>query len=275
MKSTIHATQNPLSAEKLTDPQVLVAFLSVLTHDVKAPIRHMRMHLGDIRSVLKTQEGNPEAGGIQQALSNSDRSLNRLKRIADKLSEYHISLLPIQPDLVSLEEIFHEEQMKLKGLIDQTEATITIERLPSVMGDREQLSILINNIMENALLYHGSLAPQILVTAHNTNGQNQVMVRDNGQGITGQQLEHIFKPFTRLHSKDQIEGAGLGLWIARTIAENHYMTLILERNDTESNCSEKTQPSTQGQAHAAVESNPSQKTEGPNHGCRAILSWAP
>lgn len=275
-------------ADALTDPKILENFLSVLVHDVKAPIRHMRMHLGDINDagIALTQAAQNSASAnasanassnttseaseaLSQALNNADKSMHRLKRIADKLGEYHISLLPPQPDLVPLQALCQAEQRKLQTLIHAQGATITIDTLPSLMGDREQLGLIVNNLLENALLYRGEAAPTIHISTEKTNGYQRLIIQDNGQGIPENQLEQVCKPFVRLHAKDLIEGAGLGLWIAKTLAEKHYMQLILENNPaTDDERGEKTTELSSNQATDSL------APTSPNRGCRAILQWS-
>lgn len=255
-------------ADTLTEPSTLENFLSVLVHDIKAPIRHMRMHLEDISDAAGADQENPNdtynQDDLKSALNNADKSMHRLKRIADKLGEYHISLLQPQPDLVPLGELCQKEQSKLEHLITQTGATVTIDTLPSIMGDREQLGLILNNLLENALLYHGDTPPHIRISAEKTNGHQRLIIQDNGQGIPENQLPQVTKPFVRLHAKDSIEGAGLGLWIAKTLAEKHYMKLFLENNPNTTTQSE-TPDSNVDEAAA---------TNDPNRGCRAILQWA-
>lgn len=254
-------------ATVLTDPAMLEKFLAVLAHDIKAPIRHLRMHLSDIHDACPPAQGSDDAHNLAQALSHSTRSLNRLKRIADKLSEYHISLLPPKPDAIALTTVFQEAQYKLQPLIDETGAQITMTSLPSVMGDREQLGLMATNLLENALLYHGQVAPFIRINATQSQTHQTITIEDNGQGIPDNQLDRVFEPFVRLHAKDVIEGAGLGLWIARTIAESHHMSLTLAPNDQapKADLTDSPTPPTPTE-HTAT---PTQEKPG----CRAVLSW--
>jgi light-regulated signal transduction histidine kinase (bacteriophytochrome) len=221
------------------------------------------MHLGDISEACQPIGDTEATQQIRQGLTNADKSLGRLKRIADKLGEYHLSLLPPQPELVPLTELVTAEHYKLQKLIDQKQATITIApSLPSIMADREQLGTIINNVLENALLYSGVETPQISITAVKEGERQCLIIQDNGVGIPEHQLPKIMKPFVRLHAKDAIEGAGLGLWVAATLADKHYMQLTV-RNTPAVSAPDANTPNT----------NKPDATQ--NRGCQAILCWSP
>ncbi len=122
-------------------------------------------------------------------------------------------------------------QRVLKNMVFKIEdhgATVTHDPLPSVWADPIQLEQLFQNLLGNALKFHGPQAPQIHVSVRRlARGENQegdgwlFAVRDNGIGIDPRDTERIFAIFQRLHSRDAYPGSGIGLAICRRIVERH------------------------------------------------------
>jgi signal transduction histidine kinase len=101
------------------------------------------------------------------------------------------------------------------------------EALPTVRGDPERLRQVLANLVENAVKYSpaGELV-DVLATA--SNGRVQVAVTDRGPGIPAEDHGLIFEKFGRAKSGRLVPGTGLGLFIARSIAEAHGGTLDVQ-----------------------------------------------
>src|SRR5207253_6170223 len=100
-------------------------------------------------------------------------------------------------------------------------------RLPRVRADRERLRQVLGNLIDNAVK-HSPAGEQVDVRAWATDGVVKVAVRDRGQGIPRDQQRLIFEKFGRANSGSAQPGTGLGLFIARSIAEAHGGTLDVE-----------------------------------------------
>jgi signal transduction histidine kinase len=99
------------------------------------------------------------------------------------------------------------------------------EPLPAVRGDRERLRQVLTNLIENAIKYSPT-GETVEVRAYTDNGVIRVDVRDRGPGIAKEDQRLIFEKFGRVGSGGATKpGTGLGLFIARSIAEAHGGTL--------------------------------------------------
>jgi signal transduction histidine kinase len=135
----------------------------------------------------------------------------------------NVELQQIQEDL--------ELEIELKG------ATIILEDLPVVRGHKRQLQQLFCNLITNALKYsRQGVTPQIRINAKTVKGHEAslhlksdegvksyhlIEVKDNGIGFAQEDAERIFNVFTRLHGNNEYRGTGVGLSIARKVAQNH------------------------------------------------------
>jgi light-regulated signal transduction histidine kinase (bacteriophytochrome) len=106
--------------------------------------------------------------------------------------------------------------------INTRHAKISIEALPTVQSDSEQMRQLLMALLSNALIFQKKdTTPSVSVSMVRQNQQCVFTVRDNGIGIDPKFHECIFHPFKRLHPDGEYPGIGMGLAIARKIVDRH------------------------------------------------------
>jgi light-regulated signal transduction histidine kinase (bacteriophytochrome) len=105
--------------------------------------------------------------------------------------------------------------------ITKNDAVITHDPLPTVSGDEVQLTQLFQNLIGNAVKFHGREKPRVHVSARQQDGEWVFAVRDNGIGMAPDQQERIFSIFQRLHHRSEYPGTGVGLAICKKIVERH------------------------------------------------------
>jgi hypothetical protein len=116
----------------------------------------------------------------------------------------------------------------LHASINSAQATITHDPLPTVNVDGTQIMQVFQNLIGNALKFHGETPPIIHVGAQRQEGRWVFSVRDNGIGIEPEYFEKIFQLFQRLHTRKQYAGTGIGLAICKRIVERHGGTIWVE-----------------------------------------------
>jgi len=109
----------------------------------------------------------------------------------------------------------------LAETIESSGATVTVETLPVVRGHETSLFQLFQNLISNALKFHGDEAPRIEIGARRKETAWVFSVRDNGMGIDSGYHDRIFAIFQRLHPRSQYTGTGIGLAICKKVVENH------------------------------------------------------
>jgi signal transduction histidine kinase len=94
--------------------------------------------------------------------------------------------------------------------------------MPKVMADPMQLRQLLQNLLGNALKFQPpGRTPQVELKAERTNGWCEISVADNGIGFEEKYMDRIFRPFQRLHGRNEYEGSGMGLAICRKVVARH------------------------------------------------------
>ncbi len=210
----------------------LESFNRVVSHDLQEPLRKIQMFISRFSDVDK--ENLSKRGHAY--LEKIDTSANRMQLLIRNLLSY--ARLTDEVELmnnIDLNLIFDKVLDDLSEKIEETQATISIPELPSIVGTEFQLEQLFNNLLSNALKYkkHDE-APDITITSEilpfhkinenlNLSPSKYVLltVEDNGVGFDPEQSENIFRLFQRLHKKNAYEGTGLGLAICKKIVENH------------------------------------------------------
>ena len=105
-----------------------------------------------------------------------------------------------------------EEVVKNLGVaVEESRAVVTHDPLPTVMADERQLGQLFQNLIANAIKFHGKESPRVHVSAERRPGDWLFSVRDNGIGMDPQYAERIFVIFQRLHDREEYPGTGIGL----------------------------------------------------------------
>lgn len=109
----------------------------------------------------------------------------------------------------------------LEAAISEHSGKVIFDELPVVMGDATQLTQLFQNLIGNAIKFHGDKPPVVNVSAEDIGTEWQINVRDNGIGIDPKFTDRIFVIFQRLHTRTEYPGTGIGLAICKKIVERH------------------------------------------------------
>jgi light-regulated signal transduction histidine kinase (bacteriophytochrome) len=126
------------------------------------------------------------------------------------------------------EKVFSTAVQNLRVAVEENKASITHGPLPRVCGDAVQLTQVFQNLLGNALKFHGAEPPSIEVAANQQNGNWVFSVHDNGIGIDPKNFDRIFVIFQRLHTRHEYSGTGMGLSICKKIVERHGGTIWVE-----------------------------------------------
>jgi light-regulated signal transduction histidine kinase (bacteriophytochrome) len=201
-------------------------FASLAAHDLQ---EHLR----------KIQSFSDRLIGKYPALDEKGRDyLRRMQSAAKRMQDLIIAILnlsrvtkegqPFSP--VDLTKAAQEALTNLETALQTTTGKVQIEALPTVEAYYAQMVQLFQNLIGNAIKFHGQEPPLIKVYARpfskparaaSDGAWIEIVVEDNGIGFDPKYLDRIFAPFQRLHGRDQYEGQGVGLAICRNIVERH------------------------------------------------------
>ncbi len=107
-------------------------------------------------------------------------------------------------------------------LIEKNKAKIDYGSFPVIEGDRTQIRQLLQNLISNSLKYHNKDTQLIILIKGELKGSTlHLTIEDNGIGFDQKYCDKIFKPFQRLHGRDEFAGTGIGLAICKKIVDQH------------------------------------------------------
>lgn len=200
--------------------RALTDFASIASHDMQEPLRKV-ISFGNL---LKQKYGDALGETGKDYLNRMTDATRRMQSLLKGLLEYSRVTTKTEPFVeVELNKIVGEVLSDLEVRINQSGAELRISKLPVVEADPTQMRQLFQNLIGNALKFHGQdMRPVVEVRGEVADGKLQILVVDNGIGFDVQSLEKIFAPFQRLHGRSsQYEGTGMGLAICKKIVERH------------------------------------------------------
>ena len=119
-------------------------------------------------------------------------------------------------------DVVSDARKQIKTLIEDRHAVIDSRLLPNVLqADHEQMVYLVEEILRNAIKFNPSDTPEITLSADLEDEAWRITFSDNGTGVRGKDKERVFDMFARLDDAADLPGHGVGLTVARRIAERH------------------------------------------------------
>lgn len=203
----------------------LERFAYVASHDLKSPLGNIVHYTNELLKGTSPRE-HP-----QIILERMHQAAVRMSALIDGLLEYSRAETEAQKmESVELEPLLEEIVLDLESHIREHGGSVEIGHLPSVIGDRLQLRQLFQNLIANGIKFHPPQHPtRVKVSSPGCrDGLVEILVEDNGIGIEKEYLEAIFKPFNRLHRRDEYEGSGIGLATCQRIIQRHGGTIEVE-----------------------------------------------
>ena len=224
------AMENELrqTLEKLRQSNAeLEQFAYVASHDLQEPLRMVASY---VQLLQRRYQGKLDAEA-DEFIAYAVDGANRMRGLIDDLLTYsRVGRLgkPFEP--TNLDSTLNIALKNLQASIAENKAIITHDKLPVLKADGGQIVQLFQNLIGNAIKFHGADPPCINVSARDKGGEIQFSVKDNGIGIDPQYFDRLFKIFQRLHTREEYPGTGIGLAVCKKIVERHGGRIWIESN---------------------------------------------
>ncbi len=193
-------------------------FAWTASHDLRAPLRKIRAFI----ERLTESAGQRLDPTERDFLARMHRSADALeRRIEAMLAFSRISGRSLVFGPADLGALVRDTLSALEPMVEQTGAEVEVGPLPVVHSDAALLAVVLQNLLSNALKYRRrDVPPRVFVrAAPMSGGRWNIEVADNGLGFDEAERERIFAPFERLHVHLGEDGTGVGLALARRLAE--------------------------------------------------------
>ena len=196
----------------------LEQFAFIASHDLQEPLRKI-LAFGERLGTKYREKLDEEGKDYLIRILNASKRMQQF--IRDLIQYARVATRPEPLDTLDLRETVMEVISDLELKIERIGANVEVFELPAVKGEKSQIRQLFQNLIANALKFHGEEQPHIKIYSRRTDHDCLIFVEDNGIGFDEKYLDRIFVPFERLHGKSAYEGTGMGLAICRKIVERH------------------------------------------------------
>ncbi len=197
----------------------LEAFAYSVSHDLRAPLRHIDGFL-ELLQQRTTGSLDERSRHYMDTISDSARRMGQL--IDDlltfsRMGRHELSKTPVDLDVL-VQEVIGELAPEMHG----RSINWHITPLPTVIGDRAMLHLVLVNLLANAVKFtRGCASAEIEIGSQADAKEAIIFIRDNGVGFDMAYANKLFGVFQRLHPADEFEGTGIGLANVRRIIERH------------------------------------------------------
>jgi PAS domain S-box-containing protein len=208
-----------LYAEDLKNSNTeLERFAYVASHDLQEPLRMVSSFLHLLERKLEGRLDEDGKQYIDFAIDGSERMKNLIQ---DLLQYSRVGTSKESMTEVDCNIVMNTVRSVLALSIEETKGSLQVHPLPVVRAVQPQIQQLFQNLVSNALKYHGNEPPLVEIGAVAKGNMWEFYVKDNGIGIDPKFFDKIFIIFQRLHSKTAYSGTGIGLSICKKIVEKH------------------------------------------------------
>jgi PAS domain S-box-containing protein len=195
----------------------LEQFAYIASHDLQEPLRMVASYLQLLERRYKGKLDNNADEFISYAV---DGAVRMQRMINDLLSYSRIGTREKVTEPVDSNKVLSDVLASLRLHIEETKAKITFDPLPVVMANASELAQVFQNLINNAIKFHGNNPPEIHLRAEQNEHAWLFSVQDNGIGLAPEYADKIFALFKRLHSASRYPGSGIGLTICKKIIES-------------------------------------------------------
>ena len=218
-----------LIVELARSNEELSRFTSMVAHDLKAPLRHIKTFTG-----LLLDPKEQDAGFNEQTIDYIQKisaSCTRMEEMFDGLLTFaQVGGGELTLEDIDLGEVLSVLLAQVDEVIKEANVDVRVENLPTIRADRVQMSQVLQNLLENTLKYRNMNGERPIIDISSRlkkagaaldDESVAISLRDNGIGFDNKYAEEIFEPMRRLVNKADYPGSGIGLATVKKIVARH------------------------------------------------------
>ena len=201
-------------------------FAGQVSHDLRTPLTAVLANAEMLATepvVSESEDAQWMADGVVRAVHRMDAMIEEMLRYARDAGELTIGVVP-------LGEVVEQVLADLAPAVEDAEAVVSVEQLPTVRADAHRVYGVVRELLSNAIKFaRPGVPPRVRVEARRRDACWRISVSDNGLGVTPERREAMFVLFTRADKR--IDGAGIGLAVAKQSVEAHGGRMGMDAND--------------------------------------------
>ncbi len=198
-------------------------FISIASHQLRTPASAVKQYIGMVLQGMAGEVEGRQQELLQKAYDSNDRQLNVINELL-KTAQLDSPKPKLNLSKINMHELFDDCVSDLSPAIELKHLLVEnfIDTEVTVIGDTQELKLVVTNLIENAVKYTPSYK-KVSASSHLTKKYVDIVVADQGVGITEANQKRIFEKFTRIDNElsDTVKGTGLGLYWAKKIMKLH------------------------------------------------------
>ncbi len=203
-------------------------FTFIVTHDLRGPLNNINV----IATELEKQHATANYANFNSYLKHLQGSSTRLTNLVEGLLKYAEIGNSSEMETVNFPKIVQLVLSDFSEIIKESNATITVGELPTITARSNDIGMLFQNLIHNALKFRTATKdPVITIASQKKENEYLFSVSDNGIGIPKEQQAKIFNAFHKLHNQSKFEGSGIGLYGSKKIVEHHLGKIWVESEE--------------------------------------------
>lgn len=206
----------------------LERFAYIASHDLKEPLRNISGFTFILKRKIKHLL-NDETREYMDFIIQGAKQMNELIVNVLEFSKLNGNILELK--MTNLNSVINNIIRSIYRSVRDKNVAIEVESLPQIIVDETKITLTLKHLIENGIKYNNNENPLIKVCYEQNNDNHIFSVTDNGIGIDTQYKDTIFEMFKRLHTKQEYEGAGIGLAFCKKIVNQHNGDIWLEKSD--------------------------------------------
>lgn len=217
--NTLAAILNAHAENEGRAKQFLRDTISDISHQLKTPLAALNIYNGIIR------EEAGDASTVREFADSSEQELDRIQTLVQNLldvAKFDADIIELNREIQNVSEMMEDvgKRFAFRAAQEGKEILLEGEETLTLSCDRSWLTEAVGNVVKNALDHTGA-GGVIRIEWAQAASTLRILVKDNGTGIHPEDLYHIFKRFYRSRFSEDVQGIGLGLPLAKSIAEAH------------------------------------------------------
>ncbi len=207
----------------------LEQFAYVASHDLQEPLRMIANYT---QLLAERYRGKLDEQADRYIFYAVDGATRMQALIQDLLKFSRVGRQEIASRTMDCHAVVEQALKNLQASVEGSGAIVNWNRLPTLRADPAQLTQVFQNLIANAIKFHGAEKPVIHIDVEQKAHEWVVSISDNGIGIPQESWQDIFVIFRRLHTRGEYAGNGIGLAICKKIIERHGGRIWIEAQTT-------------------------------------------
>ena len=194
-------------------------FLYLASHDLQEPLRMVISYLQLLDRHAKEKFTDTELEFMNYAINGAFR----MKHLLDGILSYsRLTTHAKVHELVDMNEVLETVLGTVRAELEEKHGSVELAELPTIQAEPRQMLLLFQQLIDNALKFHGECPPSIQIGVEAIKDGYQFFLKDHGIGFEQKDADRIFNMFQRLLPRTQFSGQGVGLALCARIVQLHH-----------------------------------------------------